>query len=159
MVDDDADARPPTPYLLAVGGVTGGVLWGVWISLVGQPDLQDDVVGIAAAAVGLLAGWLVSAQGRAVPQFRRADLATIAGFAPRLVTETVAVYLETWRRVRGRGAPAGTRTVPIGVNGGGWRAARRSGVVGALLSFTPASVCTNVDADEGTATVHDFVAR
>ncbi len=146
-------------YLVAAGLVAGGVLLGVWISLVGQADLQDNVAGLIVAAVGLLAGWLLTVRGRAVPQFRRGDLMRIAAFAPQMVTQTAGVYAATWRCVRGRGKPSGLRMVATDVGGGGWRSARRSGVVAALLSFTPDTIVIEIDAETGVATVHDFVAQ
>ncbi len=155
----DRDARPPIAYLIALALVSGGVLLGVWIALVGQADLQDNIAGLGVAAAGLFAGWLVSVGGRAVPQFRWGDLARIARFGPELITQTGGVYAATWRRVRGRGQPSGFRTVDTGVGGGGWRSARRSGVVAALLSFTPDTIVVDIDAETGVATVHDFVAR
>jgi hypothetical protein len=94
-----------------------------------------------------------------VPELRRADLARLARFGPAMVTETVGVYAATWRRARGRGAPSGFRMLPTDVEGGGWRSARRSGVVTALLSFTPDTIVVDIDAETGSAKVHNFVAR
>jgi multisubunit Na+/H+ antiporter MnhE subunit len=146
-------------YLLVAGSVAGGVLLGVWIALVGQADLQDNIAGLIAVGTALVFAWLVSVRGRAVPQFRRADLVRIAAFAPQTITQTAGVYVATWRRVRGRGQPGGFRTVTTEVGGGGgWRSARRSGVVAALLSFTPDTIVIDIDAETGVATVHDFVA-
>lgn len=139
--------------------VAGAVLVGVWIALVGQADLQDNVAGLIAGTVSLVVGWVVSVRGRAVPQFRAGDLRRIAVLAPHLVSETASVYAATWRRARGRGAPSGYRTVHTDVGGGGWASARRSGVVVALLSFTPAAVVIDVDPESGDAVVHDFAAR
>ncbi len=156
---DDRDGRPPTAYLIAATVLSGGVMLGVWIALVGQADLQDNVAGLCVAAVGALFGWLVSVQGRAVPQFRAKDLRRVALLGPQLVTETVGIYAATWRRVRGRGAPGGYRRVATDAVGGGWRSARRNGVEVALLSFTPASIVVELDAETGVATVHDFVVH
>lgn len=155
----ESDSLPSVAYLIAVAVVAGGILLGAWIALVGQADLQDNIAGLCVAGFGLLVGWLVSVQGRAVPQFHRSDLATIAGLGPRLVAETIAVYAATWRRVRGHGGCSGFRTLATDAGGGGWRSARRSGVVAALLSFTPDTVVVDIDAQTGVATVHDFVAR
>lgn len=156
--DTEPDGRPQVAYLLAIALVAGGVLLGVWIALVGQADLQDNIAGLIFAAAGVLAGWLVTVQGRAVPQFRGGDLRRIVAFGPQLFTETITVFVATWRRARGRGAPSGYRTVPTDVGGGGWHAARRSGVVAVLLSFTPATVVIDIDAETGEARIHEFVA-
>jgi multisubunit Na+/H+ antiporter MnhE subunit len=144
---------------VALGLVSGAVLLGVWIALVGEADLQDDVAGLCTAAVALVFAWLVSVRGRAVPQFRWGDARIVARFGPQLVTQTIGVYATTWRRARGRGGSSGTRVAQTNVGGGGWRSARRSGVVVALLSFTPDSIVIDLDADSGEATVHDFVVR
>ncbi len=145
--------------MVAAALVAFGVLLGVWIALVGQLDKQDNLAGLGAAALGVVAAWFVSVEGRALPVLRRADLATVARFAPQLVAQSLGVYAATWRRVRGHGAPSGVRTVPTDVAGGGWPAARRSGVVGALLSFTPDTIVVDIDAETGVATVHDFVEK
>ena len=157
--DADRDARAPAAYLVTVALVAAGVLLGVWIALVGQADLQDDIAGILVAAAALVVGWMVSVQGRAAPQFRWADLGRIAGFGPQVITQTVGVYAATWRRARGRGRPSGQRTVATDAAGGGWRAARRAAVVASLLSFTPDTIVVDIDPEAGTALVHDFVAR
>jgi multisubunit Na+/H+ antiporter MnhE subunit len=136
--------------------VCGGGLWGAWSALVGQLDAQDVVAGVIAAGAGLLLGWLVSDRGRAIPQLRWADVRTLIALGPKMVTESVAVFAATWDRVRRRGSPSRTRTVRTDVRGGGWQAARRSGVVAALLSATPATVVVDIDADSGEATVHEF---
>ena len=60
---------------------------------------------------------------------------------------------------RGYGPPGGVRSVATDVRGGGWPAARRSGLVGGLLSFTPNTIVIDIDAETGVATVHDFVER
>jgi hypothetical protein len=145
--------------LLAAAVVAFGVLLGVWIALVGQADLQDNVAGLAAAGIGVLGAWFVSVEGRAVPSFRRSDLGALARLGPQLCRQTVGVYAATWRRVRGYGPAGGIRFVATDVGGGGWPAARRSGVVGGLLSFTPDTIVIEIDAETGVATVHDFVER
>ena len=78
---------------------------------------------------------------------------------PQLCRQTVSVYVATWQRARGYGPPGGVRSVATDVSGGGWPAARRSGLVGGLLSFTPNTIVIDIDAETGVATVHDFVAR
>jgi len=153
----DSD-RPSAAYLLTVGLIAGGVLFGVWIALVGEVDLQDVIAGLIAVAIGLAAGWLISVRGRAVPQFHRGDLARIGVLGPQLITQTAGIYVATWRRARGCGDSSGFRTVATDAGGGGWRSARRSGVVAALLSFTPDTIVVEIDAETGLATVHDFVA-
>jgi multisubunit Na+/H+ antiporter MnhE subunit len=136
-----------------------GVFLGAWIALVGEADLQDNIAGLIVAGAGVLAGWFVSVEGEALPSFRRTDLGLLVRLGPQLCRQTLGVYVATWRRARGRGAPSGVRTVATDVRGGGWRAARRSGVVGGLLSFTPDTIVIDIDAGTGLATVHDFVAR
>ena len=112
--------------------------------------------GLVAAAAGLSLGWLVSVRGRAIPQLRWGDVRTLVALGPKMVTESIAVFAATWSRVRGRGSPSRTRTVTTDVGGGGWQAARRSGVVAALLSAAPATVVIDIDAESGEALVHDF---
>jgi multisubunit Na+/H+ antiporter MnhE subunit len=155
----DPDSRPPVAYLVAATVISGGLMFGVWIALVGQADLQDNVAGLCVAGAAALVGWMVSVQGRAVPQFRAGDLRRLLLLGPRLVTETVGIYAATWRRVRGHGPPGGYRTIDTDARGGGWRSARRSGVEAALLSFTPDTIVVEIDAESGVATVHDFVTR
>jgi hypothetical protein len=155
----DRDGRPPVPYVVAFVLAAGVVLFGTWVALVGQSDLQDDVAGGVAAVIGVFAGWMVSDKGRAIPQFRFADIKRIVGFGPQLATQTIGIYAATWRRVRCGQGSSGMRTVTTDVGGGGWRAARRSAVVGALLSFTPDTIVIDIDAETGLATVHDFVAE
>jgi hypothetical protein len=136
-----------------------GALLGVWIALVGQADLQDNLAGLVAAGAGVVAAWFVSVEGRAAPSFRRSDLATLIRLGPRLCRQTVGVYAATWRRARGYGPAGGVRFIATDVRGGGWAAARRSGVVGSLLSFTPDTIVIDIDAETGVAAVHDFVQR
>jgi multisubunit Na+/H+ antiporter MnhE subunit len=153
----EGGVRPPLKYLIAGAFVAFGVLLGVWIALVGQADLQDNIAGLVAAGVGVLIVWFVSVEGRAVPSFRRSDVGALFRLAPQLCRQTVGVYVATWRRARGYGPPGGVRTIATDVRGGGWPAARRSGLVGALLSFTPSTIVIDIDAETGVATVHDFV--
>ena len=146
-------------YLIAGACVVFGGLLGVWIALVGQADLQDNVAGLVAAGVGVVVAWFVTVEGRAVPSFRRSDVGSLVRLGPRLCRQTVGVYVATWRRARGYGPPSGVRRVATDVSGGGWPAARRSGLVGGLLSFTPNTIVIDIDAETGVATVHDFVKR
>ncbi len=155
----EGGARPRLRYLVAGAFLAFGVLLGVWIALVGQADFQDNVAGLVAAGAGLVVAWFVSVEGRAVPSFRRSDLGMLVRLAPQLCRETVSVYVATWQRARGYGPPSRVRTVATDVGGGGWPAARRSGLVGGLLSFTPNTIVIDIDAETGVATVHDFVAR
>lgn len=155
----DRDGRPRVAYLIAATVISGGLMFGVWIALVGQADLQDNLAGLCVAGAGATLGWLVSVQGRAVPQFRLGDLRRVAHLGPQLLTQTVGLYAATWRRVRGDGEPSGFRTTATDAGGGGWRSARRSGVEAALLSFTPDTIVVDIDAETGVATVHDFVIR
>lgn len=153
------DSRAPTWYLVATGVVAFGTLLGVWIALVGQADLQDNLAGLVVAAAGTGAGWLVTVRGRAVPRVRLADLVELARLMPELVTGAAAVYAATWRRVRHGGPPSGYRTVGTDATGGGWRGARRASVVTYLASFTPQSILVDLDDETGEAIMHDFVAH
>ena len=153
------ESGPSVTYLIGAALAAFGVLFGVWIALVGQADLQDNVAGLVAAGVGVVAGWFVTVRGRAVPQLRRSDVVEVARLGPALCCQTIGVYRAAWRRVRGLGPPGGFRTVATDVGGGGWSAARRSAIVGALLSVTPNTIVVDIDAQSGVATVHDFVAR
>jgi hypothetical protein len=67
MAATDGDGRPSTGYLIGAGLVAGGVLFGVWIALVGQADLQDNVAGVMVVATCLVAGWLVPVQDGRCP--------------------------------------------------------------------------------------------
>jgi multisubunit Na+/H+ antiporter MnhE subunit len=155
----ESAARPPLRYSIAGAFAVFGVLLGVWIALVGQADLQDNVAGLVAAGAGVLVAWFVSVEGRAVPSFRRSDVGAFVRLGPQLCRQTVSVYVATWQRARGYGPRGGVRSVATDVSGGGWPAARRSGLVGALLSFTPNTIVIDIDAETGVATVHEFVAR
>ncbi len=155
----EGGSRPPLRYLIASAFVAFGVLLGVWIALVGQADLQDNLAGLVAAGAGVLAAWFVSVEGRAVPSFRGSDAGALVRLGPQLCRQTVDVYVATWHRARGHGPPGGVRRVATDIRGGGWPAARRSGLVGGLLSFTPSTIVIDIDAETGVATVHDFVER
>jgi multisubunit Na+/H+ antiporter MnhE subunit len=154
----EGGARPPVRYLVAGAFVVFGVLLGVWIALVGQADFQDNLAGLVVASAGVLVAWFVSVEGRAVPSFRRSDVGALVRLGPQLCRQTVSVYVATWQRARGYGPPSGVRRVATDVSGGGWPAARRSGLVGGLLSFTPNTIVIDIDPETGVATVHDFVA-
>ncbi|MDQ6837415.1 MAG: hypothetical protein M3137_03500 [Actinomycetota bacterium] len=151
------DEGPPRRTLVVSGMVSFTVLLGMWIALVGTFDVQDLVAGVGAAAISVGVGYLVGQRGRALPSLRRGDLARFAGLVPNTISESLAVYVMTIRRVRGRGTPGRFRTVPTDATGEGWRGARRNAVVGALLSATP-TVVVSVEPGTGTATVHEFVA-
>jgi hypothetical protein len=56
--------RPGWLFLVAGGLIYAGALLGMWIVLAGQPDVQDLVVGSAAAVLAVGAGYLVSERGR-----------------------------------------------------------------------------------------------
>jgi multisubunit Na+/H+ antiporter MnhE subunit len=155
----DRGDRPSVAYLIGAGLVAFGALFGVWIALVGQADLQDNLAGLVAAGVGVAVGWFVTVGGRAVPQLRRSDLVEVVRLGPALCRQTIGVYRAAWRRAQGLGPPGGFRTMATDVGGGGWTAARRSAIVGALLSVTPGTIVVDIDADSGLATVHDFVAQ
>jgi len=66
--------RPRWLSLIAGGLFYAGALLGMWIVLAGQPDIQDLVVGSAAAVIAVGAGYLVSERGTMVPSARAADL-------------------------------------------------------------------------------------
>lgn len=166
--DDDP---PALGWLILTGVVSFTVLLGMWIALVGAFDSQDLVAGAASAAVSVGVGYVVGQRGRALPSFRRGDLGRLARLIPDTLTETAEVYVATVRRVRARHGPDGSgsgpggsgsggfRTVATDAAGDGWRGARRSAVVGALLSVTPNTVVIDVEPGTGVATVHDFVLR
>ena len=146
-------------YLIGAGLAAFGVLFGVWIALVGQADLQDNLAGLVAAGVGVAVGWFVTVGAGRCHNCAEAIMVEVVRLGPALCRQTIGVYRAAWRRARGFGPPGGFRTVATDVGGGGWNAARRSAIVGALLSVTPDTIVVDIDADSGVATVHDFVAR
>lgn len=159
MASEAEDSRAPIWYLVLTGLVAFGVLFGVWIALVGSAGRQDDVAALVAAAVGAGVGWSINVRGRAVPQLRWRDVTDLARLGPQVVTQTVRVFAATWRRARGEGPPSGYRTIQTDATGGGWAASRRSSMLTFILSFAPETVLVDLDEETGEATVHDFVAR
>lgn len=155
----EADARPPRAAIAVAAFVSSAVLLGVWLALAGTADTQDIVAASAAALLASGVGAVVSRGGRALPSFRRGDLSRFALLVPQLVVETVEIYVATAKRVRGRGDASGFRTIDTDAAGMDWRGARRSGVLGALLSATPRKVLIELEPDTGSAIVHDFVLR
>ncbi|MGH9171643.1 MAG: Na+/H+ antiporter subunit E [Acidimicrobiales bacterium] len=158
MTDSSDGETPPRRLLAAGAAISFSLLLGMWIALVGAFDIQDLVAGAVAASVSVGVGYLISQRGRALPSFHRGDLRLFAGLLPRMFTETVEVYVQTARRARHGGQPSRLRTVATDAQGGGWRGARRSAVIGAVLSATPNTVLVDIDAG-GMATVHEFVVR
>lgn len=151
--------RPGWAYCALFAGLTFALLFWLWILLVGELDLEDALAGVVAAAAGTGAGWAATHAGRALPQLRRRDAARLARAVPALFTETVAVYGAAARHALGRPIGAATRTVPTDAAGGGWAAARRSSVVGALESLTPGRIVIDIDHESGDAVVHELRAR
>ena len=100
-IGEDRNARPSVPYLIGAALVVFGVLFGVWIALVGQADLQDNAAGLVTAGVGVVVAWFVSVRGRAVPQLRRSDMVEMIRLGPALCRQTIGVYRVAWRRAGG----------------------------------------------------------
>lgn len=159
MADElSSDDGPPSARKLILAVVVAFVLLvGMYIALVGEWDSQDLVTGAGAAGAALVAGGFVSQWGRALPAFRRRDLAEVARIVPRTVVETVQVFAAAARQVRGHGEPSRTLTVETDSGAPGWRGARRAGVLGALLSVTPNSYVIDLDPQSGSATIHELV--
>jgi multisubunit Na+/H+ antiporter MnhE subunit len=131
----------------------------MWIVLAGQPDVQDLVLGSAAAVLAVAAGYLVSARGTMVPSARAADLQTLARVPWQLVTGTGQVFALAARKAAGRQvAPGVLCTVPVdtGTDRRGWPAARREAVLTALLSAAPDTIVVDIDMAAGTALVHQL---
>ena len=156
--------RPRWPFLIAGGLIYAGALLGMWIVLAGQPDIQDLVVGSAAAVLAVGAGYLVSERGTMVPSARAADLRTLARVPWQVVAETGQVFALAARKAAGRKvAPGALRTVPVdigpadtGTDLRGWPAARREAVLTALLSAAPNTIVVDLDMEAGTALVHQL---
>ncbi len=151
--------RPGWPFLIAGGLIYAGALLGMWIVLAGQPDIQDLVVGSAAAVIAVGAGYLVSERGTMVPSARAADLRTLARVPWQVVAETGQVFALAARKAAGREvAPGALRTVPAdtGTDRRGWPAARREAVLTALLSAAPDTIVVDLDMEGGTALVHQL---
>ena len=72
--DTPGPERPGWLFLAAAGLIYAGALLGMWIVLAGQPDVQDLVVGSAAAVLAVATGYVVSGRGKMVPSARLADL-------------------------------------------------------------------------------------
>lgn len=169
----EADApgpkRPGWPFLIAGGLIYAGTLLGMWIVLAGQPDIQDLVVGSAAAVLAVGAAYLVSERGTMVPSARAADLRTLARVPWQVVAETGQVFALAARKAAGREVAPGTLcTVPVntvqvdtvpadtGTDLRGWPAARREAVLTALLSAAPNTIVVDIDMAAGTALVHQL---
>jgi multisubunit Na+/H+ antiporter MnhE subunit len=151
--------RPGWLFLIAGGLLYAGALLGMWIVLAGQPDVQDLVLGSAAAVLAVAAGYLVSARGTMVPGARTADLQTLARVPWQVVAETGRVFALAARKAAGRQvAPGVLRTVPVdtGTDVRGWPAARREAVLTALLSAAPNTIVVDIDMEAGTALVHQL---
>ena len=157
--DVSGPERPGRLFLIAGGLSYAGVLLGMWILLAGQPDIQDLVVGSAAAVLAVAAGYLVSERGTMVPSVRAADLRTLARVPWQVVTETGQVFALAARKAAGRpAAPGALCTVPVdtGTDMRGWPAARREAVLTALLSAAPNTIVVDIDMEAGTALVHQL---
>jgi multisubunit Na+/H+ antiporter MnhE subunit len=164
----EADApgpkRPGWPFLIAGGLIYAGTLLGMWIVLAGQPDIQDLVVGSAAAVLAVGAAYLVSERGTMVPSARAADLRTLARVPWQVVAETGQVFALAARKAAGRQVAPGTLctvqvdTMPAdtGTDLRGWPAARREAVLTALLSAAPNTIVVDIDMAAGTALVHQL---
>ena len=151
--------RPGWLFLTAGGLIYAVVLLGMWIILAGQPDVQDLVVGSAAALLAVGTGYLVSQRGRMVPSVRAADLRTLAAVPWQVVAETGQVFALAARKAAGRPAgPGALRTVPVDVGPDmhGWPAARREAVLTLLLSAAPNTIVVDIDMEAGTALVHQL---
>jgi multisubunit Na+/H+ antiporter MnhE subunit len=149
--------RPGWLFLAAAGLIYAGALLGMWIVLAGQPDVQDLVVGSAAAVLAVGSGYLVSERGKMVPSARLTDLRTLAGVPWQVVAETGQVFALAARKAAGRpAAPGALCTVPtdVGPDVSGWPAARREAVLTALLSAAPNTIVVDIDMEAGTALVH-----
>lgn len=158
-MNSEVDAVPPRWRLGTAAGLSFSIFFGIWLALAGTTDPEDVVAGAVAAAISVGIGAYVSRGGRALPSFRHGDLLRFGKLIPQLFRETGLVYLATIRRVRGRGGPSGFRTVATDAVGPGWPGARRSAVIGAILSATPRSVLIELDSTTGVAKVHDLVSH
>src|SRR5690348_14624852 len=146
-------------FLAAAGLIYAGALLGMWIVLAGQPDIQDLVVGSAAAVVAVGAGYLVSGRGTMVPSARAADLRTLARVPTQVVADTGHAFAPAARKAAGRDVAPGTLcTVPAdtGTDLRGGPAARREAVLTALLSAAPNTIVVDIDMAAGTALVHQL---
>jgi multisubunit Na+/H+ antiporter MnhE subunit len=151
--------RPRWSHLVAGGLIYAGALLGMWIVLAGQPDVQDLVLGSAAAVVAVGAGYFVGQRGKMVPSVRAADLRTLAAVPWQLVAETWQVFALAARKAAGRPvAPGALHTVPVdvGTDRRGWPAARREAVLTLLLSAAPNTIVVDIDMEAGTALVHQL---
>jgi multisubunit Na+/H+ antiporter MnhE subunit len=151
--------RPRWPSLLAGGLIYAGALLGMWIVLAGQPDVQDLVLGSAAAVAAVVVGYYVGQRGKMVPSVRAADLRTLAAVPWQVVAETGQVFAVAARKAAGRPvAPGALRTIPVdvGTDVRGWPAARREAVLTALMSAAPNTIVVDIDMEAGTALVHQL---
>ena len=157
--DASGPKRPGWPFLIAGGLIYAGALLGMWIVLAGQPDIQDLVVGSAAAVLAVGAAYLVSERGTMVPSARAADLRTLARVPWQVVAETGQVFALAARKAVGRPvAPGALCSVPVdvGTDVRGWPAARREAVLTALMSAAPNTIVVDIDMEAGTALVHQL---
>jgi multisubunit Na+/H+ antiporter MnhE subunit len=151
--------RPGWLFLVAGGLIYAGTLLGMWIVLAGAADVQDLVLGSAAAAVAVGVGYLVGQRGRMVPSVRAADLRTLAAVPWQVVAGTGQVFALAARKAAGRPVALGalcTVPVDVGTDVRGWPAARRETVLTALMSAAPNTIVVDVDMEAGTALVHQL---
>ena len=154
--------RPGWPLLVAGGLIYAGALFGMWIVLAGQPDVQDLVLGSASAVLAVGVGYLVSQRGKMVPTVRVVDLRMLAAVPWQVVAETGQVFALAARKASGRPvAPGVLRTVPVdvGTDARGWPAARREAVLTALLSAAPNTIVVDIEMEAGTALVHQLAGN
>jgi multisubunit Na+/H+ antiporter MnhE subunit len=144
---------------VAGGLIYAGALLGMWIILAGQPDVQDLVLGSAAAVVSVGFGYFVGQRGKMVPSVRAADLRTLAAVPWQVVAETGQVFAVAARKAAGRPvAPGALHTIAVDVGNDvrGWPAARRETVLTALMSAAPNTIVVDIDMEAGTALVHQL---
>lgn len=157
---DDAPDRPPVMFLLSFGAVAFVALLAAWIALAGQADVQDLVAGSVVAAAAIAWGFYISQHGRALPTLGRAEVRMLVALPIRIVAETGQVFVVAAQKLAGRDVPTGawmTVAVVASSEAGGWRSARRDAVLTVLMSATPNTVVAEIDAESGTALVHQLV--
>lgn len=154
--------RDESLIILAIvgGALTFAILLAIWMALAGRLDEQDLIGGAGATSVAVVAGFIISHNGRALPAFRCQDAKVILILPWRVIVETGKVFAIAGRTALGHGATVGawsTVAIEPGEESPGWPAARRDAVVTALMSASPTAIVANVDAEAGTALIHKLV--
>jgi multisubunit Na+/H+ antiporter MnhE subunit len=127
-----------------------------WLALVGTLDPLELAAGAIAAAIAATAGQVVRAKSDLPRAASAADLLPHAWRAFARVPREFAYVAAALAR---RGRPHGAfRTIELEA-GGDWRIRGRRGIAALIVSLPPNTFVVEVDAERGTALVHELVPQ